>query len=161
MLLANGFLTLAEQPALIPRLRSHPDQMARFVEELARFRAAPQRLARITTEEVEIGGFRIPAHAQVRLMPGSANRDDAKFANGEVFDIERDPTGHVGFGHGVHTCLGMWLARLELKIAFQSVVNTVSKIELSRDMPIVPFTDGAQLLTGPSSMHIELAALTR
>jgi len=156
ILMANGFLTLAEQPALIPRLRENPQEIDRFIEELARLRAAPQKLARITTEEVEIAGFRLPAKAQVKLLPGSANRDSAKFPNGEVFDIDRDPAGHVGFGTGMHTCLGMWLARLETKIVFQSVVKMVSKVQLSRDMPIVPYLDGALLLTGPRSVHLEL-----
>jgi cyclohexane-1-carboxylate hydroxylase len=158
ILISAGFMILAEQPELIGRLRENPNEMGRFIEELARLRAAPQKLARLTAEDIEVAGFKIPANAQVKLLPGSANRDETKFPNGEVFDINRDPSGHLGFGYGLHTCLGMWLARLELKTVFTSVVNSVSKIELSPNIPIVPYTGGAMLFTGPSSVHVELSA---
>lgn len=159
ILISNGFLTLAEQPHLIERLRKNPQEVARFVEELSRFRAAPQKLARITTEEVEVAGFRIPANAQVKLLPGSGNRDEAKFPNGEVFDIDRDPTGHLGLGYGVHTCLGMWLARAEARIVYSSVVNLISNIEVAREIPIVPYTGGTLQFTGLSSMHVRVTPL--
>jgi cytochrome P450 len=148
--------TLAEQPHLIERLRKNPKEVSRFVEELSRFRAAPQKLARRTTEEVEVAGFRIPANAQVKLLPGSANRDEAKFPNGEVFDMDRDPTGHLGFGYGIHTCLGIWLVRVEARIVFSSLVNVISNIEVLRDIPIIPYAGGTLQFTGPISMQVRL-----
>jgi cytochrome P450 len=156
LLISNGFLTLAEQPHLLERLRKNPQEVGRFVEELARFRAAPQKLARRTTEEIEVAGFRIPANAQVKLLPGSANRDEAKFPNGETFDMDRDPTGHLGFGYGVHTCLGIWLARSEARTVYSSVANLVSHIEIVPEIPIVPYSGGTLQFTGPASMHVRL-----
>jgi cytochrome P450 len=156
ILISNGFLTLAEQPHLIERLRKNPKEVSRFVEELSRFRAAPQKLARRTTEEVEVAGFRIPANAQVKLLPGSANRDEAKFPNGEVFDMDRDSTGHLGFGYGIHTCLGIWLVRVEARIVFSSLVNMISNIEVLRDIPIIPYAGGTLQFTGPISMQVRL-----
>lgn len=156
LLISNGFLTLAEQPQLLERLRKNPQEVGRFVEELARFRAAPQKLARRTTEDIEVAGFRIPANAQVKLLPGSANRDEEKFPNGETFDMDRDTKGHLGFGYGVHTCLGIWLARTEARIVYGSVAKLVSFIEISREIPIVPYSGGTLQFTGPASMHIKL-----
>lgn len=156
LLISNGFLTLAEHPYLLERLRKNPQDVGRFVEELARFRAAPQKLARRTTEEVEVAGFRIPANAQVKLLPGSANRDEAKFTNGETFDMDRDPAGHLGFGYGVHTCLGIWLARAEARIVYSSVANLVSRIEIASDIPMIPYTGGTLQFTGLASMHVSL-----
>jgi cytochrome P450 len=156
ILISNGFLTLAEQPHLLERLRTNPEDVGRFVEELARHRSAPQMLARITTEDVEVAGFRIPANSQVKLLSGSANRDDTKFPDGDTFDMDRDPTGHLGFGYGVHTCLGMWLARSEARIVYTSVANLVSNVEVAREIPIVPYTGGTFQFTGLSSMHVRL-----
>ncbi len=159
ILISNGFLTLAEQPHLLERLRGNPEDVGRFVEELARHRSAPQMLARMTTEDVEVAGFRIPANSQVKLLSGSANRDEEKFPNGDSFDMDRDPTGHLGFGYGVHTCLGMWLARSEARIVYTSVANLVSKVEIVREIPIVPYTGGTFQFTGLSSMHVKITPL--
>ena len=156
ILISYGFLTLAEQPHLIDRLRNNPEDISRFVEESSRFRSAPQKLARRTTAAVEVAGCRIPANAQVKLLTGSANRDEAKFPNGEVFDMDRDLTGHLGWGHGIHSCLGMWLARAEARIVFSSVAKLVSHIDIIREIPIVPYTGGTLSFTGPVSMHVRL-----
>jgi cytochrome P450 len=156
LLISNGFLTLAEHPQLLDRLRKNPQEVGRFVEELARFRAAPQKLARRTTEEVEVAGFRIPANAQVKLLPGSANRDETKFTNGETFDMDRDPAGHLGFGYGVHNCLGIWLARAESRIIYGTVAKLVSHIEIAPEFPMVPYTGGTLQFTGLASMHVRL-----
>jgi cytochrome P450 len=156
ILISNGFLTLIEQPNLISRLRSNPRDVGPFVEELSRFRAAPQKLSRRTTEDVEVAGFRIPANAQVKLLPGSGNRDEAKFPNGEVFDMDRDSRGHLGFGYGIHTCLGIWLARVEARTVFESVANTVSNIEMLPNTSIVPYKGGSLQNTGPVSMQVRL-----
>jgi cytochrome P450 len=160
ILISNGFLTLIEQHHLISRLRGNVQEVTRFVEELSRFRAAPQKLSRRTNEDVEVAGVRIPANAQVKLLPGSGNRDEAKFPNGEVFDIDRDPTGHLGFGYGIHTCLGIWLARIEARTVFQSVANTISNIELVPNTPIVPYKGGSLQNTGPISMRVRLTPET-
>lgn len=154
ILIANGFLTLSEQPQLMGLMRHGSSYVPRFVEELARFRAAPQRLSRVTTQDVEVQGYLIPKGSHLRLLPGSANRDAAKFPDGERFDIERDTTGHIGFGYGIHTCIGAWLARLETRVAFELVVKRLSSVALDENTPILFYQGGTMSNTGPRSMSV-------
>ena len=158
ILIANGFLTLTEQPDLIALLRGDDSFLPRFVEELARFRAAPQRLSRLTTDEVEVRGYVIPKGSHVRLLPGSANRDSERFSDGERFDIGRDTTGHLGFGFGIHSCLGAWLARLEAQVAFEVAIDRLSSVALDRHVPILYYEGGTMSNTGPRSMRVALTA---
>lgn len=158
ILIANGFQTLSEQPHLIPLMRGDESYVPRFVEELARFRAAPQRLSRITTEDVEVRGCLIPKGSHIRVLPGSANRDEEKFPDGERFDIERDTKGHIGFGFGIHTCIGAWLARLEARVIFQVAIERVSSVALDQAVPVSFFEGGTMSNTGPRSMHVKLSA---
>lgn len=128
ILLANAFRVVAEQPQLLDRLRSAPSDAELFVEELARFRGTVQRVSRITTEEVEVAGVTLPKGAIVRLMPAAANHDAAKFPRPEVFDLDRDTSGHLGFGHGVHSCLGAPLARLETKVTAELLGRRLASV---------------------------------
>ncbi|AOT04771.1 cytochrome P450 [Arthrobacter sp. U41] len=94
ILLANAFRAFSEQPELLERIRRNPEDANLFVEELARYRGTVQRASRITIEEVDVTGVRIPAGAIVRLLPAAANRDSNKYPDGETFDIDRNtPTG--------------------------------------------------------------------
>jgi cytochrome P450 len=156
ILIANAFLTLAEQPALLARMRHAPADVPRFTEELARFRAAPQRLSRIAVEDCEVAGCFIPAGAEIRLLPGSANRDAAKFPDGERFDIDRDTRGHLGFGYGIHTCLGAWLARLEMRAVLGLVAQKVGAVELDPTVPILYYEGGTMSNAGPRQMTVRL-----
>jgi cyclohexane-1-carboxylate hydroxylase len=154
ILIANGFRTLAEQPELLDRMRQNEGDITRFVEESARFRAAVQRLPRITTQDVDVGGYVIPKGASVRMLPGSANRDSAKFPGGERFDIDRDTTGHLGFGHGIHMCVGQWLARLEARITFEILARTVRRVEIDAREPILFYEGGTMSNAGPRAMKV-------
>ncbi|WP_051440659.1 cytochrome P450 [Ensifer aridi] len=156
ILIANGFLTLCEQPRLLGLLQQDETKIAKFVDELVRFRAAPQRLSRITTQDTEVQGYLVPEGSHVRLLPGSANRDSAKFPDGERFDIDRDTTGHIGFGYGIHACIGAWLARLEAQIAFQLVAQRLSAVRLDGNYPVLFYQGGTLSNTGPRSLHVKL-----
>jgi cytochrome P450 len=159
ILIANGLIQLAETPELLTRLRENPGDIPAFVEELARYKPPIHRLRRITTREVEVGGHTIPAHAHVRLLIVAANRDPEKFPNPELFDLGRDTGGHLGFGFGIHSCLGSWLARLEARIIFELIAQTVSKIELYPDAAraVVPFTGGSMSASGPRLLTLRLS----
>ncbi|MCC0017620.1 MAG: cytochrome P450 [Rhodobiaceae bacterium] len=156
ILIANGCITLAEQPQLINRLYRNPEDIPLFVEELARMRAGPQRLGRVTTEEVELSGTKIPKGAVVRALPGSANRDWRKFPEPDKFDIDRDTSGHLGFGFGIHMCLGAWLARLETQIIFKHIVQRVQQVSINPSVPIQYYAGGTLSITGPSALHVLL-----
>jgi cytochrome P450 len=158
ILIANGMAQLAEMPHLLARLRDNPRDVPAFVEEMARFKPPIHRLRRITTQETEISGHTIPARSHVRLLIVSANHDPEKFPEPDVFNIDRDTGGHLGFGFGVHSCLGSWLARLETRIVFELIAEKVSRIEFYPDptRAAVPFTGGSMANSGPKALTLRL-----
>jgi cytochrome P450 len=111
---------LCEQPALLPQA----------VEEILRYDAPIQMFARETTQKVTIGGVTLPAEAQLLLLYGSGNRDEAVFAHADEFHTLRTPNHHLAFGHGVHFCVGAALARLEGKIALEVLCQRLPNLEL-------------------------------
>jgi cytochrome P450 len=159
ILLANAFRVFSEHPELLDRIRRNPDDAGLFVEELARFRGTVQRASRITTEEVEMAGVRIPAGAIVRLLPAAANRDSSKFPDGETFDLDRSTDGHLGFGHGVHSCLGAPLARLEVLVTVKLLAERLGSLLLDPDKPIEYVRGNNLTNSGPEHLHVLLAPL--
>ena len=157
-LIGNGIVLLAEMPHLLARLHEHPGDVPKFVEELLRFKSSIHRMRRSTTQDVEISGHKIPAGTNVFVLIAAANRDAEKFPNPDVFDMDRITGGHVGFGFGMHFCLGAWLARMEARVVFELVARTVSKIELYPDArrAIVPYVGGTGSATGAKSLTVRL-----
>jgi cytochrome P450 len=114
-------------PEVWEHLRAHSELLPLAIEEVLRYRSPVQAMFRTTTGEVKMDHQTIPARASVVAWIGSANRDPAQFANAESLDIERSPNRHLGFGNGIHYCLGAPLARLEAKIALGSLLLSGSK----------------------------------
>ena len=122
-------------------LLSHPDQQARVasgevdvavaVEELLRFDAPLQLFERTATRDVSVAGVRLRAGDRVAALMGSANRDAAVFAEPDAFDVARDPNPHVGFGLGVHFCLGAPLARMELSVSLAALLQRHPALRLA------------------------------
>jgi cytochrome P450 len=81
-----------------------------------------------------LGGYAIEAGQKVQIWEGSANRDAAVFADPDVFDISRKPNPHLGFGQGVHYCLGANLARLELRVLFEELLSRFSSVKVVKPM---------------------------
>ena len=156
ILLANAFRMYGEQPDLLARIRQSPEDANLFVEELARFRGTVQRVSRITTEEVEVAGVTIPEGAIVRLLPAAANRDSAKYPDGERFDIDRDTSGHLGFGHGVHACLGAPLARLETRVTVELLAARLGSLALDPHQSIEYVRGNNLTNSGPEHLHVVL-----
>jgi cytochrome P450 len=109
---------------------SAPSYVEPFVEEVLRIDPPIHLEGRWTTKPVVVGGIEIPADAQVALLYASANHDEEQFPDPERFDASRT-TGHLTFGHGVHTCLGMALARLEMKVLLEQVLVRFGTVELA------------------------------
>jgi cytochrome P450 len=101
-----------------------------FAEEVLRIDPPIHLEGRWTTKPVVVGGTEIPADSQVALLYASANHDEEQFPDPERFDASRT-TGHLTFGHGVHTCLGMALARLEMKVLLEQVLERFATVELA------------------------------
>jgi cytochrome P450 len=142
--IGNALLTLARAPELVERLYAAQDDdrtFTRFAEEVLRLESPVQGLPRITTESVELGGVTIPKGALVFLGYGSANRDDAKFACPEQFDVDRKNVGqHLAFGSGIHRCVGAMLARMEIKVATRQAVRRMTDIQLAIQDSEVTYT---------------------
>ncbi|OBG24746.1 cytochrome P450 [Mycobacterium sp. 852002-51057_SCH5723018] len=127
---------------LLYLLLTHPEQLdlvyrdraliPSAIEEGLRFETPLTMVTRSTTREVEIGGKTIPAGAQIDMCMGSANRDESRWTNPNVFDVRRPRQAHIAFAGGIHMCLGMHLARLETRVMLNSLFDRV------KDLAFVP-----------------------
>jgi Cytochrome P450 len=157
ILVANAFRMFTEQPHLVKRIRDNQADAERFVEEVARFRGTVQRVSRMTTEATVVAGVELPKGAVVRLLLSAANRDSQKFADGETFDIDRDTTGHLGFGNGIHKCLGQPLAKLETLIATRLIAQKVREISLDPTQPIQYVRGNNLTNSGPAHLYVRMS----
>ena len=135
-LISNSLLHLAEFPDQRDVLIADPSLLPTAIEELLRFEAPIQALARTTTREVDVpSGGRIPTGARVALVWASANRDERHWPDPDTLDVTRPPQRHLSFGEGIHHCLGAPLARLEARIVFEELFRRIGRYEL--DGPVV------------------------
>lgn len=131
-LIANGVLQLSRRPELRDALAADPAGLPRVVEELVRYDGSVERaLNRWAAEDVAWDGHLIRRGEPVILILGSANRDPAAFEEPDVFDATRWPNRHLGFGKGVHDCMGAPLARLETEIALRTLLTNLPKLRLA------------------------------
>ena len=129
-MLSTLFLTLAERPDELELLRRRPDLIGSAIEEQLRFASPVQSFYRTARVDYQVGAATIPARSRVLLAWGAANRDPRQFDDPDVFRAERNPTGHVAFGSGVHLCLGAQLARMEGQAVLREIVDNVDRIEV-------------------------------
>jgi cytochrome P450 len=125
---AGGLLALLDHPDQMAMLRADFDLLPTAVEEMVRWTSpspSPSK-RRTATRDVTLGGCPVEAGQKVQIWEGSANRDAAVFADPDVFDVTRKPNPHLGFGQGVHYCLGANLARLELRVLFEELLGRYS-----------------------------------
>jgi hypothetical protein len=128
----NGLLALLQHPDQLQRLRADPGLLPTAIEELMRFDSPLQLFERTATEDVEIGGVRVPRGQKIAALLGSANRDPAVFAAPDRLDVGRADNPHISFGAGVHFCIGAPLARVELHASFGALLARTSRLELGR-----------------------------
>ena len=136
-LIGNIFLSLFENPNQFKLLQSRPlDYIKSTIEETLRYRSPVQFLSRVVINDIEIGNgkekVQLKKGKRVILSIGSANRDEAIFVNAEQFDITRNPNNHIGFGAGIHLCIGAPLARLEAQVVIKVLLKMLKDIELDK-----------------------------
>jgi cytochrome P450 len=129
-LIGTGAVLLAADPEQRAMLVRDPARWPNAVEEINRIESPTQVLPRTTTRDVEFHGTVIPSGSRVMLVWGSANHDEREFPDPERFDISREITKHLAFGHGAHYCLGANLARLEARVAFEELHARLPDYEL-------------------------------
>lgn len=125
-----GVWLFARHPEEWARLRADPGLMKNAIEEIVRLNTPIRAFTRYVETEAMVAGARLAAGSRVMVIYGAASRDPAKFGEPDRFDITRDARGHLGFGHGVHSCLGMHLARLEMAEVFGALLDRVARFEL-------------------------------
>lgn len=138
MISAIGYaiMLFAQNPDAWTKLRSDRSLVGNAIEEVVRLNTPIKMFSRLVADPIEVSGVPLKAGERVLMVFGAANRDASRFADPDRFDIARNTRGHLGFGHGVHACLGMHLARLEMSCLFNALADRVARIELAGD--IVP-----------------------
>jgi cytochrome P450 len=128
--IGNTLSVLARYPEAWAKLRENP-KMAKFaVDEALRLESPFQKFHRTVAVDTVLGGVRLPAGAKVLVFLGAANRDPRKWGeNADDFDLNRNASGHVAFGMGLHQCVGQPIARLEMEIVLQQLLQRVATIE--------------------------------
>ena len=121
----------AQFPEQWQALRADPQKVRGAFEEVIRYISPVQTFFRTTTTRVEVAGVKIPVDQKVMLFLAAANRDPRQWHEPDRFDIGRKTLGHVGFGYGIHACVGQMVARLEAEILLAALARAVGSIELT------------------------------
>lgn len=132
-LLGNGLLSLLQNPDELKKLREKPVLLAAAIEEMLRYDNPVQITYRSALEDAEIRGKLIRKGDLVNTIIGSANRDPARFSNPDRFNITRSEGRHLGFGIGIHFCIGAPLVRLEAEIVFETILRRFPELCLATD----------------------------
>ena len=162
-LIGNGVVALLDHPGQLEALLADPGKLPGAIDELTRFTApVPHATFRVTAEPVTLDGVEIPAHEQVLVCLGSANRDPDRFRSPDVLDISRSDGPNLGFGHGIHYCLGAPLARLEARVAFEALLGRHPGLRLAVDRDALTWAHGDGLvLRGLVSLPVVLGPSQR
>jgi len=151
---SNAVLTLLQHQESWQAIVKDPKLIPNAVEECMRFRSSVVAWRRLVRKDVEICGVKVAAGERVMLFLPSANRDEARFDDSEVFDIHRkDARRHVAFGFGRHVCLGASLARLELKIILEELNLRLPGLRLVKEQSLMPVE--AVQFRGPEELWVE------
>ena len=134
-LIGNSMLALFRNPSQFSLLKSHPELTENAVEEFMRYDNSVQRQSRVANEIIDSHGQLIKPGDYVILFIGAANRDPDHFSNPNKLDITRTGNKHIGFGHGIHFCIGGPLARMETHLAISSIIRRMPNIRLIEDKP--------------------------
>jgi len=149
-LVGNGTLALLQQEGSLNGLQNRPDGMNAVVEELLRYDSPVQLGARLALKDVEIGGKTIAAGQKLLLCLGGANRDPAVFEDPDRLNFNRFPNRHLAFGDGVHYCLGSGLARLQGRVALETIARKWPGLRLAGE----PERRGRMVLRGLKSLPV-------
>ncbi|WP_329363383.1 cytochrome P450 [Streptomyces sp. NBC_01483] len=129
--LAATLYAFATHPDQWQRLRERPELARVAFDEAVRWQSPVQTFFRTVTTDVSVAGTVIPEGGKILMFLGAANRDPARWDDPDRFDLARDPSGHVGFGMGIHQCVGQHVARLEAEALLTALARRVDHIELA------------------------------
>lgn len=128
--LGNMLFGLLSNTDQLDAVRAERALLPQAIEEAVRWEPPLLTITRVATRDAELGGVPIPAGSSVMPMLGAANRQEGRYPDPDRFDIFRPARAHIGFGHGVHICLGMHLARLEMRVALNLLLDRLPGLRL-------------------------------
>ncbi|HET8657789.1 MAG TPA: cytochrome P450 [Micromonosporaceae bacterium] len=153
-LLTNSLVTLHRHPEQLAMLREKPELVPNAVEEMLRYvRIVKSLLERVAARDVQLSGVTVPAGSTVIPLSYSANRDEALVDDPDRFDITRSPSPHLGFGSGLHFCIGAPLARLELRAAFEGLLRRLPDLRPAVDVSEIEWKQGL-MTRGPVALPV-------
>jgi cytochrome P450 len=148
----NSWWALFRNPGELRRLREDPGLIPSAVEELLRYDTPAPMFERWVLADVEVAGVRVPRGAEVALQFAAANRDPEVFTGPDTLDLGRDPNPHIGFGAGIHFCLGAPLARIELTESMGALLRGAPGLRLAEE----PRWKPGFILRGLTSLSVEV-----
>jgi cytochrome P450 len=150
--MGNALVALLTIPGLLDRVRADRQMLPAVIEETLRWETSVTQVVRVSTRDTELNGCPIPAGSAISVFNGSANHDETRFSDPEIFDVDRPPQNHVAFGTGHHQCLGMHLARLELRVGLEAIIDRLGHLRLDPDWA-APVIQGFSF-RGPEALHV-------
>jgi cytochrome P450 len=150
--IGNALLCFARFPEQWDAVREDPSRVRSAFDEVIRFESPVQTFFRTTTREVELGGVRIGEGEKVLMFLASANRDPRRWEDADRFDVGRRAGGHLGFGHGIHRCVGEMLAKMEGEILLAALARSVRRFVLDGE-PVMRYNN---TLRGWNSIPLRL-----
>ncbi|QIG54105.1 cytochrome P450 [Altererythrobacter sp. BO-6] len=151
---AGAMMALAQDPEQWARVKADRSLLPGIVEEAIRWTTPVQHFMRTAAEDIELGGQQIRAGDWLMINYVAANHDPAQFDNPRKFDAARSPNRHLAFGAGAHQCLGLHLARMEMKILFETLLDRIERIELAGE----PKRATSTFVGGLKSLPLRFAA---
>jgi cytochrome P450 len=133
--MGNALTALLTHPEVMQRVRANRSLLPQVIEETLRWETSVTQVSRCATADTEVGGCPVPKGAAISVITGSANRDTERYEHADEFDIDRPTLNHMAFGTGQHQCLGMHLARLELRVGLDCILNRLPNLRLDPDQP--------------------------
>ena len=146
---------LSAHPEQFEKLKANPALISGFVDEAIRWTTPVKHFMRTAAADTELGGRSIRRGDWLMLCYASANRDEAVFLDPDAFRIDRSPNRHLAFGYGPHLCLGQYLAKLEMRILFEELLQRISSVELDGlgAMTVSWFVNGPKRLPIRFQLH--------
>jgi len=148
----NSLVGLLTHPDVLAEVTADRSLIPAVIEETLRWETSVTMVNREATQDVEVDGCPIPKGAGILALVGSANRDDAHYEDADEWDPHREPKPHMAFGTGIHQCLGMHLARLELRIGLNAVLDRLPNLRLDPAFP-APQIKGLPFRS-PPAVHV-------
>ncbi|MGB0920153.1 MAG: cytochrome P450 [Alphaproteobacteria bacterium] len=148
---AGGMLNMIQNPDQLQKLRDNPDLMGNAIEEMIRHETPVKHFFRTAKEDYELRGQQIKAGDSLAMFYHSGNRDEDVFEDPDAFQVDREIAKNIAFGHGPHLCLGMHLARMEMRYLFEELLPRLKSIELAGE----PTRVAANFVSGLKTLPIK------